>query len=793
MSDTTDSRTAVYAPETAPSSNSEKPSAWLSRASRAIDTALRIFFYRLGFFVAGNPWKVIAVVLVISLVALAGLLRFKSESRGTKLWVPQNTVALKNRHYVQPRFGSYFRVTSILFVPKSGDDLASKKSLLDIITVIRAGYRARGKPVAPPDGRNIPVTYDSICIKSFDRKGREYCRTASSLDLFYDPDQVETDENGKPDFLKTVESKIRSLSDDAVKATVLQSDNLVSWNGNPLVRDDLVSIKDGKVKALLYTQYAKNNLTVEDGEEVDPEAKAFENAWVDMLVEGSGDIDAKSVRWYVDSTESQSAALDDALTSDLPLFAVGLVLLVIYVILFLGEFHSVQGRMLLGVGAFVNEALALGFTFGVSSLLGMFYGPVHNVLALLLLGVGADDVLVVTKSLRDINQNSAHASRDICSRIALALSHSGTAITVTSLTNLLVFLISSVSTLPALKYFSLWASIGVVADYVWTCTFFTAILALDQRRIDASRRDCCFCMKVQNPKQRNWFNIEFGWFNRFFQNRFGPFILRRYVRWLLTLVFVALFAVCCWAASRVYLKFKFSFFYPSGTQQYEYSKILDENFEQGSSTDVYVRSTDLSSKTNQRKYLNLCDPVSGIVAKSEWIQSSTVDCWYSAMRKEYNITGKGEYFEPSEFEEKLNRFLKTGVGRDYAKDIYFEQSKLEATRFSAVYEYTDSNDEEVDRLKTLRRDVKKAEFGDNAFPYAFEDTYVEQYVALPADIGLSLGLACLSVFIVCFFLIGHPLVAVISMFIVGMVITDVFGFLYFTGYNLNSTFAVIVL
>lgn len=776
-----------------PASSSRDPSTpnrgWLRRVSQAVDKILRLFFYRLGYFVSGNPWTVIIVMALIALVSLAGMLRFKTESRETKLWVPQGTKALKYKSYVDSRFGRFRRETRLLFEPKNDGNLATKRALLDIITVVRAGLDARGKPVTPPDGDNTPTTYQERCIKGFDSIGNEYCLTTSALDLFYFPREVKKGPSGQPDFLETVQRKIESLSDSEIKDILITSkEPLYSWNGNPFIKDELIAIENGKVVAIIYTQFSNNSVITKNGEEVDKESDSFEKAWVAALIDNASKIKADAVRWYVDTTESQSAALDGALTSDLPLFAGGIVLLVIYVILFLGEFHTVQSRMVLGVIAILTLGLALAFTFGISSLLGMFYGPVHNVLALLLIGIGVDDIMVVTKGLNDINRKKEkHGSRSPREKIALAVSRAGTAITVTSFTNFLVFLASSISSLPALRYFSLWSAIGVLADYIWSCTFFVAALTLDQRRIDANRRDCCSCFPpVQSPKEKSWFKRDFGSFNRFFGHTYGPALLKPVVRALLLSAFLALFAVCCWGSSQVYLKFKFSFFCPSGTTQYDFQEAYDRHFKEGLFTHVYVRDIDMSSSANQKKMLQLCNPKSGIVAENEWIQPRSVDCWYATMREQNNLTRDSQFFESSEFRPALNKFLQSGRGSEYQKDFHFVGSKLETTRFSAIYKYADSNDEEVERMKSLRRDVANAGFGDDAFPFSFGDPFVEQYVALPGEIGGSLGYSCLSVFIVCFFLVGHPMVAILSMLIVGMVIVDVYGFLYFTGYNLNS-------
>merc|ERR1719343_862044 len=108
----------------------------------------------------------------------------------------------------------------------------------------------------------------------------------------------------------------------------------------------------------------------------------------------------------------------------------------IYVLLFIGEFHAVKSRVGLGFTGLLSVGLAIASTFGISSAFGLFYGPVHQVLPLLLLGVGIDDAFVLVTSLDAVDERIP-----VRERIARALSHGGTAIMVTSITNSAAFFI----------------------------------------------------------------------------------------------------------------------------------------------------------------------------------------------------------------------------------------------------------------------------------------------------------------------------------------------------------------
>ena len=83
-------------------------------------------------------------------------------------------------------------------------------------------------------------------------------------------------------------------------------------------------------------------------------------------------------------------------------------------------------------------------------------------------------------------------SLSIEERVGLAMKHSGVAITITSVTDLLAFGIGATSILPALGNFCAYAALGIFAVFLQMASFFLAWLVIDQRRIDA-RRDGIFC------------------------------------------------------------------------------------------------------------------------------------------------------------------------------------------------------------------------------------------------------------------------------------------------------------
>merc|ERR1719232_1297335 len=73
------------------------------------------------------------------------------------------------------------------------------------------------------------------------------------------------------------------------------------------------------------------------------------------------------------------------------------------------------------------------------------------------------------------------------------MSHAGAAITITSVTNFMAFGIGATSSLPALRSFCMYASIGILTIFFFQITWFVALLTIDEKRVEQRRNGCCCC------------------------------------------------------------------------------------------------------------------------------------------------------------------------------------------------------------------------------------------------------------------------------------------------------------
>lgn len=789
---------------TPPPSQNARPA--ILRLSDAVEHFMRAIFFRLGLFVAKRPSKVIIGSLIFLALSALGMFRFSFETRKDKLWIPVGSTTGKQRRWVNANFGHTSRLSSIVFVARNeSTGIATKSAFLQMLKVAERGFKVTAGPLDEDGEFNTTITFEERCIRTSDAKSNSMCRTISAFNLFYDADNAIL-VDGKVDFFATVKNAIEKLSDAQIESTLKTPSN--TFDNSPFIPDELYvkGENSDKYQVFLYTQVIENNAVEKNGNIADEEADELEEQWTDFVLDRANFNDTNDVDWYVHSVYGMNRDYDDALNKDLPYLALGFAMLGIYVIFFLGDWHAVRSHRLLGMAAIWTCIMAIITCFGLSSAVGMFFGPVHQILALLIIGIGADDCFHITRAADDMFQRADMTEHSVETRIALAMSQAGTSITVTTFTNLSVFLLSAISRLPALRYFAIWAAIGIFFAWVYAITFYTALVTYDVRRIQSKRLDCLPCLRPrENVAELNWFKQKPGAFSRFFAQRFGPFITGKAARFVILFMFLAAFGACIYGTSKLYLKFRFAYFYRSGSSQRNFQDVIDNYFELGDPTYIYVRNKPLKSVEEQARFLRLCDAEDGLIVTNEWIQNGSVTCWYHSMLQD-NPPGESGSYEPDEFIDTVKNYISRSdsPGSRFATDIVFNDDETEiiGTRFEAKYVYRESNTDEVNGLQSVRRSAnfdveglvsEEEGFGKDetgklpaAFPYTFQDIDTEQYASLPTEIALSLGFASFAVAVVCFILVGHPTVAAISVVVVGFTIIDLLGLTYFSGINLNS-------
>ncbi|XP_076246094.1 patched domain-containing protein 3 isoform X2 [Calliopsis andreniformis] len=169
------------------------------------------------------------------------------------------------------------------------------------------------------------------------------------------------------------------------------------------------------------------------------------------------------------------------------ILSIGFILMFFYVLVIFSDFNWVGLRIYLTIVGLLCVGGAFIASVSLCSAFGISYGPVHTSLPFLLLALGVDDNFLIMASWKEIHSEKSNRNKPLEERIALMLGHAGSAISITSLTDVVAFIIGASTILPSLQSFCIYASIGVLLTFLFQITFYVAFFTLDARRIESKR------------------------------------------------------------------------------------------------------------------------------------------------------------------------------------------------------------------------------------------------------------------------------------------------------------------
>ncbi len=129
-------------------------------------------------------------------------------------------------------------------------------------------------------------------------------------------------------------------------------------------------------------------------------------------------------------------------------------------------------------------------------------------------------------------------------QIARIVGKVGPSMLLTGTTQASAFLISSMTPMPGVRAFSLYASLAIVLNFILQITCFVALLTLDAKREKAKRIDMLCCIKCRNLDDAEIKNGKKSFLFIWFKEIYTPFLLNNYVRAFVIVVFVGFFFAC---------------------------------------------------------------------------------------------------------------------------------------------------------------------------------------------------------------------------------------------------------
>jgi len=551
-------------------------------------------------------------------------------------------------------------------------------------------------------------------------------------------------------------------------------------------------------KVATMTWVGRVNLTalnmfgsVQRGEIVDKYTFAFEGGMMKTITNRTEQ--SEEVETFVMVARMFFEALESQAFKDAGMLLVGYLIVFVYVIFMIGKFNFVQQRFFLSFGGILGVIMGIVVCYGICSALGFFYSPAHTVMPFLLLGIGIDDMFVIIQCRNTLSEKEK--SKSVVERLGATMSHAGVAITITSITDFIAFGIGASTVLPALRSFCMYASIGIMVIFFFQSTWFTALLAIDEYRVD-THRDGCLCCLVHND-----FSVKQNEPPGILANLFECFssLLVTTPFKIFTVIFtVALLGVGFFGVINLKMECRPEWFMDPDSEIYgwylAHKKYFSSDGERGS---IFIKETNYTEN-----FEKLDDMIANL--ESEQFVIRSIDSWHVQFKS--FLEGDDPNFEWSllndtTFHEKLSHFLFAPMGAKYRNMFKFDGTlhcgepapPILVSSIDFMHYGFESATQWVPALDKINyivdnsniTQLKTGETGTAAFPMAVRYANWVTDKVIQRELYQNIGISMLAIFITILLFLGSFRGACFVLFCVFATIVEVAGFMFFWGLTID--------
>jgi len=718
-----------------------------------------------------GKWPLVTILIAVGVAGLCGIgmLKFVQENRGEKLWNPQDSEALAHKAIVENRYPVASRLNVALF--EGGNVLESQfiKAIFALDKRIKSMLNGTDKE------------WSKICY----RQG-PICQTGGILEIW--------------GYNETV---INSLTDAKIIADVNRSPLISLVTQRRITLERILgqmqrdsSSKITGAKAVKSTYFIKNQAKYDKstGQNEDPSGKMWEEEFAKVVK--NFDSGNAIVKLYYYTLTSFRAASGNAITGDIGFLSIGYFLIIGYLAIMLGKFTRLEHKAWLAVIGVLCIGLAILVSFGLSSAFGFFYGPVHSILPFLMLGIGVDDVFVIVQSYDNVARDLPKDAT-VPYIMAKTMKHAGMAISVTSMTDVIAFLVGATTVLPALQSFCVFAGLGILAVFFFACTIFAAALSLDIRRKGKRRDACCCCCISVSEDYKPFACAEVNRLQMFFDRVVAKYMFKLPVKVVLLIATAGLLGAGSYGLTGLKQDFDFNLFLPPDSDATKYNEISSKYYpNEGVTLAVHMGNIDYFRE--QKNVKMAIDKV----YQNEYIVKSSVSSWYEGYISWLNKTKTNETtskldannhpIDESFFYSWLQKYLNSTEGRIYRTDVTINTNRIKFSRFHATHIKMSDSATQVKAMDSVRKAISSV-FSKEAFPYTRFYVGWETDKIIATELIRNLGLAGACVFVVTLFLLANIWTSLMVFTCVVLTLVDVGGMMYFWGLTIDTVTSVMLI
>lgn len=547
----------------------------------SLDKYIELFFRKLGYQCASNPVKVILLGLITCLLCSGGFFYFSVLTDPVQLWSPENSDTRINKNYYDSHFRPFYRTTQIIIRPidqtpwihEIFDDFGPvqysgvmRLDFLHQVLELQNKISALEGDLVDEKGNklNRTIKLEDICFAPL-KPDNSNCTIQSILNYWQNDhdslDKIAVD----PDFgiinadyithFETCTKSPTSVNDSLSLSCLGTYGGIVSpfiaMGGYPKFKN---TQEYGNASALIITYIINNHKNQTNN----LPAMAWEKKVIEFLKNYSNENMSISF-----STErSIQDELDRESKSDISTILISYMAMFLYITLTLGKyilinrnqnenfFHwifSLCSQFLVDMKFSLGMVGVMIVMLSVASSIGLFSYfhikatlIIFEVIPFLVLAVGVDNIFILVQNYQRDKRLDQETLEEQISRIVGKV---GPSMLLTSTAESLAFFLGALTPMPAVRIFSLYASLAVLIDFILQITVFVSFMTLDCKRELSKRYDLLWCFKNNSLSNREAKNEEEndGILFNFFKNNYAPLLMKKYFRILVIIVFFGFF------------------------------------------------------------------------------------------------------------------------------------------------------------------------------------------------------------------------------------------------------------
>lgn len=480
--------------------------------------------------------------------------------------------------------------------------------------------------------------------------------------------------------------------------------------------------------------------------------------------------------------------------SVIPLFSVTYFLTITFSVISCLRLSCIRNNVWLACCGVVSAGLAVISSFGLMLFCGVpFVVTVANA-PFLILGVGVDDMFIMIASWEQSSRKKEKP--DVKSQLAETYGEAALSVTITTLTDVLSFFIGTWTAFPSVRSFCLYTGTAFVFCYIYTMTFFGAIIVLNHKREQGNRHwltcmpvgvdkdqaeksclynACCIgnCSRQSSqPESEHPMNI-------FFKKYYGPFFTNKWIKLLVVLLYGAYLGGSIYGCTHIREGIDLRNLASDDSYVIPYYDDEDKYFSAyGPRVMVVItESVEYWNETVRLGIENCTQNLEGI----SYVDKNLSESWLIAYTK-LAKTGSINISTKTLFIDNLPKLFKMFPSFEW--DINKTQDEIEASRFFIQTVNVTSAVDEKNLLNQLRETAQQCSVPLMVYHPAF--IYYDQYLVIVQNTIQNVVTAAGAMLVVSLLLIPNLLCCLWVTFAIASVIVGVAGFMTFWNVNLDS-------